>query len=265
MKKTLISFNILLLTLFFTITPSYGEEDFFIDGNFTPAEKASSIPVNVSNKIEKVKQKAKDVKNNSGFFSRFKKEKKDKKDDGNLKGYSGTLPEIYRDFRYKQQTPKPPKEEYKVPTVEELEEENLKKAPYEDTLFLDNIIKKEKTSDYVNYLQRPKYALTKLKEALEDGDDIQKINASINMLDLYTTNFQNRYQDKTEAFTDSYKEILLTNYEAKIFGNMLYDSNYYSQFVPVSGTRHDKSNITAQKQKLLNKINKTILLIIQQD
>lgn len=264
MKKTLISFNILLLTLFFTIIPSYGEEDFFIDGNFTTPEKASSVPVNVSNKIEKIKQKAKDVKNNSGFFSKFKKEKQPK-DDGTQKGYYGTLPNIYRDFRYKQQTPKPPKEEYKVPTVEELEEENLKKAPYEDTLFLDNIIKKEKASDYVNYLQKPKYALTRLKEALEEGSDIQKINASINVLDLYTTNLQNKYQDKTEAFTDSYKEILLTNYEAKIFGNLLYDSNYYSQFVPTNDSQHSINNINAQKQKLLNKVNKTILLIIQQD
>jgi hypothetical protein len=58
-------------------------------------------------------------------------------------GYYGTLPDIEADFEYKKQTmPSTSQIDMKIPS-EDIKEENLKKAPFDDSLFLDMVIKKE--------------------------------------------------------------------------------------------------------------------------
>ena len=139
-------------------------------------------------------------KEKEGFFSSLiNKFKKDKKDDEPKRGYYGELPDISREFQYK----KPAqtidrKEEYKVPTLEELnseiESEKLKQAPLKDALFLDNILKKEDTtSEYLKDIQKTKYALLNLKKCIEENGDIQRFNACVNMLDLLCINFEEKY------------------------------------------------------------------------
>ena len=90
-------------------------------------------------------------------------------EDTEPKGYYGTLPNIEEDFSYKKQKPSAPKIEIETPTEEELKDENLKSAPVDDALFLDMVIKKEPDSQYLNDVQKIKFALRNIKKCIEEN------------------------------------------------------------------------------------------------
>ena len=69
MKKTFISLILILLAYFFAINPSYCEEDFFLDGNFSESKNKLKIP---NSKVKKAIENSKQ----SGLFSKFKKNTK---------------------------------------------------------------------------------------------------------------------------------------------------------------------------------------------
>ena len=246
MKKTFFSLNLILLAHFFTINCAYCEEDFFANSNFKEAKSQSKI--------------SQAVKEKKGFFSKFKKEKKSNPEEQT--GYYGTLPNISRDFAYKKQVANTTSEiDAKIPTKEELDNENLKPAPFDDALFLDVIVKKEKNSQYVNDIQKTKFALNNLKKCIEEQGDIQRFNACVNVIDLYVQNLKTKYKDKSESLKESYIDILSTNYYAKLLGNLMYDANYYSRYIPTNQGKYSKENIANEQKELLAKINKTIFLI----
>ena len=266
MKKNII--KLIVFLIFLTVNQAYCQEDFFIDTHFVESKNAKP---EYEKKIDDIKEKIKETKEEKkGFFSRFKKQNKKfnyttNKYEEIPKGYYGTLPNIEDDFSYKKQYSKSsPQNDIVVPSDEENKEENFKKAPFDDALFLDVIVKEEKKSTYVNDLQRVKYALNNLKNCIEQKGDIQRFNACVNLVDLYTKNLKTKYQNKPEANKESYIEILASNYYAKELGNLKYDAGYYSKYIPVNDGKYSSQNIDLKEQALLNKVNKTIFLINQE-
>lgn len=260
MKKTFISLILILLAYFFAINPSYCEEDFFLDGDFSESKNKLKIP---NSKVKKAIENSKQ----SGLFSKFKKNTKFNYQTNETeiipKGYYGTLPDINEDFIYKKQSaPSIPKVDMQIIDEQnELNEENLKKAPFDDSLFLDMVIKKEPDSEYVNDIQKIKFALNNLKKCIEENGEIQRFNACVNHLELYIQNLKNKYENKSDSLKESYIDLLNTNYYAKVLGNLKYDANYYARFIPVQDGQYSKENIAQEEQKLLNRINKTIFLL----
>ncbi len=189
------------------------------------------------------------------FFSKFQKKNEPKK------GYEGVLPDIEKSFEYlKQKTNSPKPEDFILP--EDIEEESdLKEAPVDDSLFLDVIVKKQKTSTWVNDIQKIKFTFVQLKNCLETKGEIQYYNAIVNHLDLYTKNLKTKYENKSESLKESYIDILNTTYYAKVLGNLMYDANYYARYVPTQQGQYSKQNIDYKKQDLLNRINKTLFII----
>jgi len=248
MKKFLISLNLIILAHFFTIYSAYCEEDFFTNGdNF----KEATHKTGVASKI-------------SGFKDKFKKKVKFKKanDEEVPKGYYGTLPNIEADFEYKKPPPvSDSTDNFRIMDSEDMTDENLKSAPFDDTLFLDVIIKKEKTSQYVNDIQKIKFALNNVKKCLEEQGDIQRFNACVNVLDLYIQNLQTKYAETSSSLKESYISMIETNYYSKLLGNLRYDAIYYSRLVPVQQGQYSEENIQLEMQKLLNRVNKTLFLI----
>jgi len=235
------------------------QEDFFLDTPFENAKSKIKMPQN-----EKIENAKNSIKNKTGGFSKFFKDKASKKsaNDEEKKGYWGTLPNVEEDFKYKKQNVMSPRtDDVKIPDETDLEDENLKKAPFDDALFLDVIIKKEKTSNYVNDIQKTKFALLNLKKCIEQKGDIQRFNACVNMVDLYSKNLKTKYKDKSESLKESYVDILTTSYHAKVLGNLMYDSNYYARYIPTAQGKYSPANITIEQEKLLNRINKTLFLI----
>lgn len=241
---------------FFTINSAYCEEDFFIQENFQESKSRPQIPVkNITKAIEKTKKKGLFSKKNTKFNYQTNKE------EVIPQGYYGTLPDIEADFKYKKQSlPSSSQIDMKIPT-EEVNEENLKKAPFDDSLFLDMVIKKEPDSKYVNDIQKIKFALNNLKKCLENKEEIQRYNACVNGLELYVQNFKKKYENKSESLKESYIEILNTNYYAKVLGNLKYDANYYSRYVPTQSGQYSEENISSKEEDLLNRVNKTLFLL----
>lgn len=252
MKKFSLSLILIFLAYFFTIIPSYCEEDFFINGEFSEAKNKKLTPIsNISKSFENSKK--------DGFLSKFKR---NKEEESAQKGYYGILPDIGKDFKYKrQQAQTTTKNDLKTVEESEIKEENLKKAPFDDSLFLDMVIKKEPTSEYVNDIQKVKFALKNLKDCLENESDIQRFNACVNSLELYVQNLKRKYENKSESLKESYIDLLNTNYYAKTLGNLKYDANYYARFVPTQDSKYSKENISHEEQKLLNRVNRTLLLL----
>ncbi len=202
-------------------------------------------------KMEVFKEKIKNVKN---IFK-----KKDTKNAQN-QGYYGSLPDIEREFSYKRDS-NPLTKSKDTKTLEEINRANLKDAPFDDPLFLDVIVKKQKASNYINDVQRTKNAITSLKNCIETKGDLQRFNGCVNLVDLYVRNLKGKYQNTEDAYRTSYREILTLNYHAKILGNLKYDANYYARYVPTETGQYSKTNINFQEQNLLKKINKTLLEI----
>jgi len=246
MKKLLISLNLIILTLFFTTNFACCEEDFF-NSNFKDAKSQSKLEQKVDNVTKKVKKRL---------------SRKEKKQLEEQKGYYGTLPDIKEAFKYKTPTSATSsKTNAKVYDSDTIPDESLKPAPTNDALFLDIVVKKEKASNYVNDIQRTKTALMNLKKCIEENGAIQRFNGCVNLVDLYSKNLEEKYQNKSESLKESYISILNTNNEAKILGNLMFDANYYAKYIPTSTGQYSKDNIISEQEKLLNKINKTLFLI----
>ena len=248
------SLILIFLAYFFTMNIVCCGEDFFIDTNFTESKNKMELPGKKKSKFN--------------FFNKKEKKKTQfnyatNQEEEIPQGYYGTLPNIEADFKYKQQHSATSKELdfKKIDEDEELNEQNLKPAPVDDALFLDMVIKKEKNSNYVNDLQRTKFALESLKKCIEEQGNLQRFNGCVNVLELYVQNFKKKYSDKSESLKESYIDILNTNHYAKILGNLKYDANYYARFVPTNEGQYSKDNILQEEEKLLNRINKTLFLI----
>lgn len=258
MYKFLIS---LILALIFTAPFARCEDALFLG---TPYQDTNNKMPDIVSKAPKAPQEEK-----KGFFSKFKKKNDNKKYNYQTneyeeipQGYYGTLPDITSAFKYKQQKVNSARDiEAKIPTREELEEENLKEAPYNDALFLDVIVKKEKASNYINDIQKTKFILKSLKSCIEEEGNIQRFNGCVNLLDLNVKNLETKYSNSSESLKESYSDILSTTYYSKLLGNLMYDANYYARYIPTQQGKYSKENIESKKRDLLNKINKTLFII----
>jgi len=240
----------LVFFLFFAAGIAYCEDSFNTGVPYYDAKNKTSF------------LKTKDNSETSNKINKKEKKKAKKNKEKQLSGgYYGTLPDIKQDFKYKETTSsKAPEINDTIPT-EEIEAENLKPAPVNDTLFLDVIVKKDKASNYINDVQKTKFALMNLKKCIEDNGDIQRFNGCVNMVDMYSKNLAEKYENQSDSLRNSYIDIQNTNYYAKVLGNLLYDSNYYARYTPVQTGKYSKENIESKKQDLLKRINKTLFLI----
>lgn len=250
-------------------------EDFFIDTQF---QELKNNQPKIIQKISDTKEIAKEkIKEKKKLFSKKEEKKKitgyetKKRFNPEInqteeipRGYYGTLPNIQEDFKYKQQTAPSAKEIEAIP-LDQLENKDFKPAPFDDSLFLDVIIKKQEDSTYLKDLHKIKFTLNNLKNCLEERTDIQRYNAVVNLLDLQCKNLKTKYENKIEETKESYIELLNTNYYAKILGNLKYDANYYARYVPTENGQYSQNNISLEEEKVLNRINKTIFLINQEN
>lgn len=199
-----------------------------------------------------------------GFFDKLfnkKNKQKAKFDEDINSGYKGTLPDINKEFNYKTQKAKSIKKE--TNNAEEYTPEEFQNSKIDDPLFLDTILNKTGTSKYVQDMLKVMRFLESFRIIVQNHDDVQKFNANVNLLDLYTKRIQKLYDNAPEASDEAYYLLLNLSYKAKVLGNLKFDSNYYSKFSPVAGTQYDPSNIYEEDNKFLIDLDKTIFAIRQ--
>ncbi len=257
MKK---SSNIFLILLFL-FSVAFADESYQLN-TFFPIEKPKT-PNNVIKEepITKEKPSKKPPKQKNKKFNYLTN-----KEEEIPRGYYGTLPDIEADFQYmKQQTKTSSNINMQIPKEnDEIDENDFQEAPFDDTLFLDKIAKKEPNSLYVNDLIKIKVSIENLQKCLEEKGNIQRFNASVNMIDLLCQSFQKKYENSSNSLKESYNDILALNYFAKTLGNLKYNASYYSRYVPTCEGQYSKENIEKEEEKLLSKVNKTLFSVIKE-
>ena len=171
----------------------------------------------------------------------------------------GHLPDISKFFQYKKkETKSPPQKDLKI---EELNENNLIDAPMNDDLFLDVIIQKQKPSQYISDILDIIKILEKFRTTLQEGCDLQKFNANVNLLDLHVAKLERDYAKTSESVRESYSNLLEINYYAKLLGNLKYEANYYQKFQAPLEEQYTPQYIKEQDEYLLQEMNKTLFLL----
>lgn len=154
---------------------------------------------------------------NADAFSWFKKKKKDTKDTG----YYGKLPNINAEFG-EERSQHQKKKEAKSPIILNedsfnINSDELKEAPLNNTQYIDVIVKKGSTSQYVNDLNELVPIIEKLRACIEQEKDIQKFNAIVSNYIDNVAYLKNKYKNQPEAYYISFEKISdLAKYAQKV-------------------------------------------------
>jgi len=197
-----------------------------------------------------------------GLSDLSKKQKQEQLSKYQNKGYYGILPDINKEFDYIKQVSKKTnlQNQYKDTLIDEM---SLKKAPQDDELFLDIILKKGKETKYNTDVLKMLPLLERFRTCISERCDIQKFNANVNLVDLYTRKLEQDYAQTPDSQSESYYLIRNISYLAKLQGNLKYEANFYSKYMPLTGTIYSKENIDKKDNELLIELDKTIFALRQ--
>lgn len=266
-------FILILVSFFLIVKGAYAEIDPMLDLDAPPdisfqlkspqeyTIKNGSSSELLNKKEKTLLQKATDKKD-SWYAKLFKKKPKKRAEFDTVGGgYTGNIPDVRAEFEYKNK--KNSKIQVDGTGADNYLPEEFQPSEIDDPLFLDVILNKEKPSKYTSDMFRIMKFLTEFRTVIETGQDIQKFNANVNLLDLHARRIENIYKNTPEGMSPSYWLLMDLAYKAKVLGNLKFDANYYSKFSPVTGTKYSRENINTEDLKLLRDLDKTIFAIKQ--
>ena len=177
-------------------------------------------------------------------------------------GYYGTLPNIEREFDYLKQHNKTTALDgkYKDTLIDEM---NLQKSPLQDDLFLDVILKKGKETKYTKAVLRFIPMFERFRTCISENCNIQKFNANVNLIDLSARKLEKDFGYSPESSSESYYLIRNIAYLSKLQGNLKYEANFYSKYMPLQESIYSKENIEKKDMELILELDKTIFALRQ--
>lgn len=188
----------------------------------------------------------------------FKKEDDTKIDTS--KGYVGKLPDLTTEYQ--------PSDTEKAPPIfdstKDFHSENaIKPIPRDDPAFVNIILKKDKTSPYVNDLQEFIEILEQIYDSIEEVENVQKFNSRVYYLNINTEYFKEKYEDRPESNYVSYKQLLKVSNEAKEVSRIRAEAEKYKRYLAYSntGAEYSKNNIDMQLFNLKLSVEKTINIL----
>ena len=179
-------------------------------------------------------------------------------------GYMGTLPDVEAEFSYlrKEHSAK----SMPAYTVEELDkktEKDLKPIPREDKDYVDIIIKKDKSTKYLDDVNSVIIILEKLRKCLNTDGNIQRFNAIVSNLIDHVYYIQEEYKDKPEANYLSYSKLIILSAEAREAANFWTQGKLTEPYIPYTSSSnvYKKEDLEVKKQKLLNDVSETLFVL----
>lgn len=175
-------------------------------------------------------------------------------------GYKGHLPNIASEFEYKKT-----KDEYKclIPTNPPASKQDLIPAPRDNPAYVDIVVKKGGSSQYVNDVNDVIFILQKLIVNIEDDVNVQRFNAQVSGLLDNIFYIQDKYKNKPEAnYISFYKMLELANV-ARDTAILRTEAQAYSKYLAYSGegAMYRPERIQKQMDHLLEEINKTLVVL----
>lgn len=186
-----------------------------------------------------------------------------KKDNPNIdssKGYVGKLPDLTQEY-------KPSSTEISPPifdkTTDFHSENEVKPIPRDDPAFVNIILKKDKTSPYINDLQEFIEILEQIYDSIEDKEPVQRFASRIYYLNVSTDYFKDKYGNKPESNYTSYKQLLNVSEQAKEVSKLRSDAEKYKKYLAYSsnGSEYNFNNIDMKMFDLKLSVEKTINIL----
>ena len=177
-------------------------------------------------------------------------------------GYVGTLPNIETGFPQSQAQETNPTFEYKDGFNDPYK---IKPAPRDNPAFVNIIMKKDKTSPYMNDLNYIIAIIEDLQTDIENDQNVQKFNAQSYFLKENVEYFRDKYKNKAEESYISYRKLLQLNTHVQSIAQLRLESEAYSPYVAAqgSGNLFTENNIDNQLNYLLKDIKSTLVILKQ--
>ena len=193
-------------------------------------------------------------------------EKKDKQLEADLqgKGYAGTLPELNKNL-------KPKEEKVATPIFESQKGFNdpsdLKPVPENNPAFINIISKKDKTSSYVIDAHDIIPMLEKLADTIEDNGSIQLFITRANVLTMNLDYLQTKYDGQPESYYESFRKLMELNRYVKSISQLRRDAVVYQRYLAyqASGSIYNPENINQQLNYLLDELNTAVIMLKKEE
>ncbi|MCD7878485.1 MAG: hypothetical protein LUG16_00965 [Candidatus Gastranaerophilales bacterium] len=179
-------------------------------------------------------------------------------------GYMGTLPDIESEFVHlKKQTSEKASAPYSVEELDKQSESKLKPIPRKNDDYVDIIIKKDKTTNYINDINSVILVLEKLRKCLNTNQDIQKFNAIVSNLIDNIEYIRIEYKDKQESNYLSYGRLIQLSALARETATFRMKSLTTQPYLPYTSSDniYTKENLDAKLENLLVNVNETIFIL----
>ncbi len=177
-------------------------------------------------------------------------------------GYKGSLPKIEPQFEHLKTTPAvtdqlfTPADELDAPS-------KLTPSPRSNPVYIDIILKKDKTSPYLNDINDIIPILEKMQKCIANQGDVQKFNAIASSIIDHADYLTEKYADKPERFYISFKKIQELSAQARAVATLRCEAQIYLKYLTYQneGQIYSKESIQRQVEYFSHEVNATLQLL----
>ena len=123
-----------------------------------------------------------------------------------------------------------------------------KKVPRENKAYIDVILKKDKTSDYINDLNDVLPILEKMKKCIENHGSIQKFNAIASSIIDHADYMSLKYAEKPEKYYISFSKLQNIAAQSRAVATLRCESQIYIKYLTYQGEGQVYSKESIQEQ-----------------
>ena len=178
-------------------------------------------------------------------------------------GYRGSLPNIEAEFEAQRETiPQPTKPIFNTSGPNNLNPK-FKKVPRENPQYIDIILKKDKTSPYINDLNDVIAILEKMKKCIDNNGSVQKFNAIASSVIDHADFMAKKYADRPEKYYISFVKLQNIAAEARTLATLRCESQVYIKYLTYQGEGqiYSPDSIKAQIELFREQLDITIRIL----
>ena len=162
-------------------------------------------------------------------------------------GYRGTLPDINMQFEYKRTSTEESQPFYR--TIDEIHHPaQFKNVPRENPSYIDIILKKDKSSPYINDLNDVIFLLEKLQKCIQNNGNIQKFNAISSSIIDHADYIAQKYADKPERYYISFSKLQSIAAQVRSVATLRCEATVYVKYLAAQGEGAIYSKESLQQQ-----------------
>ena len=175
-------------------------------------------------------------------------------------GYVGKLPDLTTEHKPSEPNVSPPifDKAYDFNSADK-----IKPTPTDDPVFVNIILKKDKTSEFYNDVQEFIDMLEKISDSIESHEDVQRFASRVYYLNVNADYLCEKYENKPESSYSAFKQIVKISNNAKEVSKLRSDAEKYKKYLAYTdtGAEYSKNNIEMELFNLKNAIERTISIL----